>query len=78
VGISVAADGASDGRGHRGQLVVGQVNCRHGLSPSSSSSAAPNNSTMSDDDDIVVVNVRRRRRRLSPMSSTMGATGAGA
>jgi hypothetical protein len=31
VGISVAGDDATDCRCHRGQLVVGEVNCRHGL-----------------------------------------------
>jgi hypothetical protein len=30
VGISVAFDDATDCRCHRGQLVVGKVNCRHG------------------------------------------------
>jgi hypothetical protein len=31
VGISVAGDDATDCRCHRGQFVVGKVNCRHGL-----------------------------------------------
>ena len=31
VRISVAFDDATDCRCHRGQLVVGEVNCRHGL-----------------------------------------------
>jgi len=31
VGISVACDGATDCRCYGGQLLVGEVNCRHGL-----------------------------------------------
>jgi hypothetical protein len=30
VGIAVAFDDATDCRCHRGQLVVGKINCRHG------------------------------------------------
>ena len=33
VRIPVASDDTTNGRCHRGQLVVGEVNCRHGLSP---------------------------------------------
>jgi hypothetical protein len=33
VGISIAFDDAPDGRCHRGQLVVGKSDCRHGTRP---------------------------------------------